>query len=100
MQSSAFPHTAANLDRPQFTLRALLSCVTLIAVAAASVTQLGSYSVGILPMCATLLVVLVSGGSWKDGLLLTLYVYGVAACGIVVLLAMTVLAVIIGVWLG
>jgi hypothetical protein len=74
--------------------------MAIIALGLASFTQLGGYSVGMLPMCATLLVALASGGSWKDGLLLTLYVYGVALVGIVVLLAITVLAVAIGVWVG
>jgi hypothetical protein len=93
------PKVAAG-ERPQFTLRTLLSCVTVIACAAASLTQLGSYNVVILPFCATLLVTLASGGSWKDSLLLTLYVYGVAVCGVAMLLAMTFLAVAIGVWIG
>jgi hypothetical protein len=87
-------------QRPQFTLSALFSCVTVIAAAIASCTQLGAYSIGVLPICIALLLVLASGGTWKEGLLLALYVYAVAACGIAVLLAMTVLAVVIGVSIG
>jgi hypothetical protein len=87
-------------EPPQFTLRTLLSCVAVIAAALASYTQFGAYSASVLPMFATLLIALASGGSWKDGMLLTLYVYGIAVCGIVLLLAMTVLAVAIGVWIG
>ena len=95
--SVATPRVA---PRPQFSLWSLLSCIAVVAVGMASVTQLGSYSAIVLPMCATLLVALASGGTWKDGLLLTLYVYGVALAGIVLLLVITVLAVAVGLWIG
>lgn len=82
--------------RPQFTLRDLIWCTAVIAVGLAGIQYWGNYSIGLLPFCLTMLISLAAGGTLKESLFFTLFVYAVAVFGILGVLLFMLLAVGIG----